>query len=127
MVARRRGHRSRHRRRVDIVGGISYDRYDITKAEDFTAARGLFEYPKGGADAFNWQSGRHLALLADGASPCQRVGPRALPGHLRAVQHAIRHGDAESGSGAGARDESGVRLEGTLARAVRLEGDGVLQ
>jgi iron complex outermembrane recepter protein len=40
---------------VDVVGGISYDRYEVTKAEDFTAARGLFEYPKGGSDAFNWQ------------------------------------------------------------------------
>jgi iron complex outermembrane receptor protein len=40
---------------VDIVGGISYDRYEVTKAEDFTAARGVFEYPKGGSDAFNWQ------------------------------------------------------------------------
>ena len=41
---------------VDVVGGISYDRYDVTRAEDFTAARGVFEYPKGGADAFNWQA-----------------------------------------------------------------------
>ena len=40
---------------VDVVGGISYDKYDITKAEDFSAARGLFEYPKGGSDSFNWQ------------------------------------------------------------------------
>jgi iron complex outermembrane receptor protein len=40
---------------VDVVGGISYDRYEVTKAEDFTAARGVFEYPKGGSDAFNWQ------------------------------------------------------------------------
>jgi iron complex outermembrane recepter protein len=40
---------------LDIVGGISYDRYEVTKAEDFTAARGVFEHPKGGSDAFNWQ------------------------------------------------------------------------
>jgi iron complex outermembrane receptor protein len=40
---------------VDLVGGISYDRYDVTRAEDFNATRGLFEYPRGGADAFNWQ------------------------------------------------------------------------
>jgi iron complex outermembrane receptor protein len=40
---------------VDVVGGVSYDRYEVTKAEDFTAARGVFEYPKGGANAFNWQ------------------------------------------------------------------------
>jgi iron complex outermembrane receptor protein len=50
---------------VDIVGGISYDRYEVTKAEDFTTARGVFEYPKGGSDAFNWQGAviwRHSPL-----------------------------------------------------------------
>ena len=41
---------------VDIVGGVSYDQYQITKAESFTAARGLFEFPRGGSDSFNWQS-----------------------------------------------------------------------
>jgi len=41
---------------VDIVGGLSYDRYHITRAEEFNAARGSFEYPKGGSDAVNWQS-----------------------------------------------------------------------
>jgi len=41
---------------VEIVGGVSFDKYKITKAEEFNAARGIFEYPKGGADAFNWQS-----------------------------------------------------------------------
>jgi iron complex outermembrane receptor protein len=41
---------------VDLVGGLSYDRYDITKAEEFNATRGLFEYPKGGSDAVNWQT-----------------------------------------------------------------------
>lgn len=41
---------------VDVVGGVSVDSYRITKAEEYNATRGLFEYPKGGADAFNWQS-----------------------------------------------------------------------
>jgi iron complex outermembrane receptor protein len=41
---------------VDIVGGISYDRYQITKAEEFTPAAGLFENPRGGSDAVNWQA-----------------------------------------------------------------------
>jgi len=41
---------------VDVIGGVSYDRYAITKAESFTAARGLFEFPRGGSDAFNWQA-----------------------------------------------------------------------
>jgi iron complex outermembrane receptor protein len=41
---------------VDIVGGLSFDKYEITKAEEYTAAAGSFEYPKGGADAVNWQA-----------------------------------------------------------------------
>jgi iron complex outermembrane receptor protein len=41
---------------VDVVGGLSYDNYQITKAEEFTPAAGLFENPKGGADAVNWQA-----------------------------------------------------------------------
>jgi iron complex outermembrane receptor protein len=41
---------------VDIIGGLSFDKYAITKAEEFTATSGSFEYPKGGADAVNWQA-----------------------------------------------------------------------
>ena len=41
---------------VDVVGGISYDEYQVTKAQSFTAARGLFELPHGGSDSFNWQA-----------------------------------------------------------------------
>lgn len=41
---------------LDLVAGISVDKYAITKAEEFNAARGVFEYPKGGAEAFNWQT-----------------------------------------------------------------------
>jgi iron complex outermembrane recepter protein len=40
----------------DIVGGISYDKYKVTASQDFNAAQGLFSYPRGGADAFNWQA-----------------------------------------------------------------------
>lgn len=41
---------------VDLVGGISYDSYRVTKAESFTVARGLFELPRGGSGSFNWQT-----------------------------------------------------------------------
>jgi len=41
---------------LDIVGGVSFDKYRITKAQEFTAAAGIFEYPKGGSDAVNWQA-----------------------------------------------------------------------
>ena len=40
---------------IDLVGGISFDKYRITKAEEFTAANGLFEFSRGGSDALNWQ------------------------------------------------------------------------
>jgi len=41
---------------LDLVGGISYDKYRITKAEEYNTTAGLFEYPKGGSDAMNWQA-----------------------------------------------------------------------
>jgi iron complex outermembrane receptor protein len=41
---------------MDFVFGVSYDEYEITKAEEFSATAGVFEYPRGGADAFNWQT-----------------------------------------------------------------------
>ncbi len=42
--------------RFEVVGGISYDNYNVTKAQDYNATRLLFEYPRGGANAFNWQT-----------------------------------------------------------------------
>ena len=45
------------RRRSTSSRGVSYDTYDITKAEEFTAAaRSASSIPKGGSDAFNWQA-----------------------------------------------------------------------
>jgi iron complex outermembrane receptor protein len=41
---------------IDVVAGVSYEKYEITKAEEFTTAAGLFENPKGGTDAVNWQA-----------------------------------------------------------------------
>lgn len=41
---------------VDVVAGVSYDKYEITKAQEYNATRGLFEYPKGGSDAVNGQA-----------------------------------------------------------------------
>lgn len=44
-------------RDIDLVGGLSFDKYSIDKAEEFSSATGaIYEYPKGGATAFNWQS-----------------------------------------------------------------------
>jgi iron complex outermembrane receptor protein len=41
---------------LDIVGGVSYDRYEITRAQEFTPAAGLFENPRGGSDAVSAQA-----------------------------------------------------------------------
>lgn len=41
---------------LDLVAGLSYDRYKITQAQEYNATRGLFEYPRGGSDSLNWQS-----------------------------------------------------------------------
>ena len=38
------------------MGGVSYDKYQIDKAEEYDDIRGLYKYPKGGADALNWQT-----------------------------------------------------------------------
>lgn len=40
---------------LDLTGGISYEDYRVTASQDFSTALGLFSYPKGGADSFNWQ------------------------------------------------------------------------
>ena len=40
---------------IDVVGGVSYDKYWVTASEEYNTTAGLFSYPKGGADAFNAQ------------------------------------------------------------------------
>ncbi|WP_244396205.1 TonB-dependent receptor plug domain-containing protein [Afipia carboxidovorans] len=41
----------------DLVGGISYDKYWVGRAEEWNSGGGfIYEYPKGGSDAFNWQT-----------------------------------------------------------------------
>lgn len=41
---------------VDLVAGVSYEKYEITKAQEYNATRGPFEYPKGGSDSVNTQA-----------------------------------------------------------------------
>jgi iron complex outermembrane receptor protein len=52
---------------VDLVGGVDYEKYDITQAQGYNATTGLFEYPHGGADAVNGQGALvwHYAQAAD--------------------------------------------------------------
>ncbi len=40
---------------TDVVMGINYEHYAVKKAEEFATAGGIFSYPLGGANAFNWQ------------------------------------------------------------------------
>ena len=53
--------------RLDIVAGVSYDRNSILKAEDFATNRGgLFNYPVGTSNAFNWQSAAYYRTSETG-------------------------------------------------------------
>lgn len=41
---------------LDVVAGVSYDKYWVRRSEEWSSATSsIFEHPKGGADAFNWQ------------------------------------------------------------------------
>jgi iron complex outermembrane receptor protein len=40
---------------LDLVAGLSHDENDLSKAQEFNATAGLFEYPTGGSDANNVQ------------------------------------------------------------------------
>lgn len=41
---------------LDVVFGVSYDRNDIDKAQEYNATSGVFDYPVGGSHAFNGQA-----------------------------------------------------------------------
>ncbi len=41
---------------VDWIVGVSYDENKLTRVEEYNSIVGLFSYPTGGSDAFNWQS-----------------------------------------------------------------------
>ncbi len=56
--------------RLRLVGGVSRDDYQVTKAEEYNPTLGLHEYPRGGANAWNaqaallWDAGIHGQLHA---------------------------------------------------------------
>jgi iron complex outermembrane receptor protein len=107
-----------------VVGGISFDHYTVTKAEDFNATRGLFEYPKGDADAFNWQ-GAVIWRYSQTAQVHASVSDRARFPILFEL-YSTRFGFATPNPGLGperatnlefgwkGRPVSGLRLEGTF-------------
>jgi iron complex outermembrane receptor protein len=109
---------------VDVVGGISFDHYTVTKAEDFNATRGLFEYPKGDADAFNWQ-GAVIWRYSQTAQVHASVSDRARFPILFEL-YSTRFGFATPNPGLGperatnlefgwkGRPSNGLRLEGTF-------------
>lgn len=110
--------------RVDLVGGISYDRHEVTKAEDFSAARGLFEYPKGSTDAFNWQ-GAVIWRYAGNAQVHAGVSDRArfpILFELYSTRFGLATPNPDLGperatnveAGWKGRLESGFRLEATV-------------
>ena len=40
---------------LDLVAGVSYDDYTVSASEDYNTTAGVFSYPKGGANTFNFQ------------------------------------------------------------------------
>ena len=111
------------RRRVDIVGGISYDQYEITKAEEFTAASGLFEFPKGGSDSFNWQSGRSSGATAARREVHASVSDRSRFPVLFEL-YSTRFGTATPNPDLGPERATNLEVgwKGRAADNVRLEG-----
>lgn len=41
---------------IDLVAGVSYDRNELRRAQEFNTTAGLFEYPTGDSDAVNLQA-----------------------------------------------------------------------
>jgi iron complex outermembrane receptor protein len=107
---------------VDVVGGISYDRYHVTKAEDFNPARGLFVYPRGAADAFNWQ-GAVIWRYTPSEQVHASISDRArFP--LLFELYSTRFGTATPNPDLGPERATNVELgwKGRPAGALRLEG-----
>jgi iron complex outermembrane receptor protein len=107
---------------VDFVGGVSYDRYDVTRAEDFTATRGLFEYPMGGSDAFNWQ-GAVIWRYASTAQLHASVSDRARFPMLFEL-YSTRFGTATPNPDLGPERATNLEFgwKGRPASALRAEG-----
>jgi len=50
---------------VNVITGLSYDRNQLRKAQEYNTTAGLFEYPTGGSDAFNGQAAVQWAYVED--------------------------------------------------------------
>ncbi|NOT27697.1 MAG: TonB-dependent receptor [Acidobacteria bacterium] len=107
---------------VDVVGGISFDQYEVTKSEDFNTARGVFEYPKGGADAFNWQTAM-IWRYSTNAQVHASVSDRArfpLIFELYSTRFGFATPNPDLGPERATNLEAGWK--GRVAEALRLEG-----
>lgn len=107
--------------RVNLVAGVSYDNYEITKAEEFNAARGVFEYPKGGSDSFNWQSALIWNYNANGQLHASVSDRARFP--VIFELYSTRFGTATPNPNLGPERATNLELgwRGTAARNTRLE------
>jgi iron complex outermembrane receptor protein len=107
---------------VDLVGGISVDRYAITKAEEFNATRGAFEYPRGGSDAFNWQTAL-IWRYSQAAEVHASVSNRSRFPVIFEL-YSTRFGTATPNPDLGAERATNVEIgwKGTPVSRLRLEG-----
>lgn len=107
---------------LDVVVGASYDDYEITKAEEFNAGAGIFEYPKGGADAFNWQAAA-IWRYRDGAQLHVSLSDRARFPTIFEL-YSTRFGTATPNPNLGAERATNFEVgwETTTAAGVRAAG-----
>lgn len=107
---------------VDAVGGLSFEKYGITRAEDFNATRGLFEYPKGGSDSWNWQS----ALIWRYEAAGQIHGSISNRGRFPTIfeLYSTRFGSATPNPDLGSERATNIEIgwKKTYSNRVRLEG-----
>lgn len=107
---------------VDLVGGVSVEKYAITRAEEFNAARGLFEYPRGQSDSLNWQSALVWRYAASSEAHVSISDRGRFPTIFEL--YSTRFGTATPNPDLGPERATNVEVgwKGRWPRAVRLEG-----
>lgn len=107
--------------KVDLVAGVSYDKYAITKAQEYNATKGLFEYPKGGSDAVNAQAAA-IWRYSDAVQVHASVSNRARFPVIFEL-YSTRFGTATPNPDLGPERATNIEVgwKGTLATRARLE------
>ena len=107
---------------LDVVAGVSLEKYAITKAEEFNATRGEFEYPKGGSDSFNWQGAAIWSYAASGKVHASVSNRARFP--VIFELYSTRFGTATPNPELGPERATNLELgwKGTVGGKTQLEG-----